>query len=224
MKARRVRKLDPKAPLADNAERIVRVRLDELCAFAPAALDPERRRTLHDMRIAAKRLRYILELTSPCFGPYAARAAKHARDLQDQIGEIHDCDELIPLVLDQIAALRGADAQTLVEHAESDHEITLGEADRVPNRAVYRPLELLVVQQQARRAQRFEQFVASWTALEHAGFRTRLEKAISQRPQEPGPEAAPAPEAEPAPEAAPGDAAALDALGSAAILKQAVAG
>jgi superfamily II RNA helicase len=206
MKARRVRKLDPKAPLADNAERIVRVRLDELCSFAPAALDPERRRTLHHMRIAAKRLRYILELTSPCFGPYAARAAKHARDLQDQIGEIHDCDELIPLILDHITALRDADAQTLVEHAGSEQEITLDEADRVPNRSAYRPLELLVVQQQARRAQCFEQFVASWTALERSGFRKRLEKAVSERPE------------------APADAAALDALRSAAVLKQAVAG
>jgi hypothetical protein len=217
MKARRVRKLDPKAPLADNAERIVRVRLDELCSFAPAALDPERRRTLHHMRIAAKRLRYILELTSPCFGPYATRAAKHARELQDQIGEIHDCDELIPLILDHIAALREADARALVQSAGPNGDITPDEADRVPNRTAYRPLELLVIQQQARRAQCFERFVASWTALERSGFRKRLEKAISQRPEAP---ATPAPAAEPAP----ADAAALDALGSAAVLKQAVAG
>ena len=117
MKARRVKKLDPEASLADNAERIVRVRLDELCSFAPAALRPSERETLHDMRIAAKRLRYVLELTSPCFGPYAAQAAKHARDLQDVIGEIHDCDVMIPLILEHIARLRHGDAQDLIQRS-----------------------------------------------------------------------------------------------------------
>ena len=68
MKARRVKGLDPAAPLADNAARIVRVRLDELCSFMPRATDPSEIVALHDMRIAAKRLRYVLEVTGPVFG------------------------------------------------------------------------------------------------------------------------------------------------------------
>ena len=40
MKARKVKHLDPEGTLADNAERIVRTRLDELCAFMPRAADP----------------------------------------------------------------------------------------------------------------------------------------------------------------------------------------
>ena len=48
------------------------------------------------MRIAAKRLRYILEVTGPCFGPYAKNATKMVKDLQDLLGEIHDCDVQIP--------------------------------------------------------------------------------------------------------------------------------
>ena len=63
MKARKVKGLDPAEPLADNAERIVRVRLDEMCGFMPQAADPSEVVALHDMRIAAKRLRYILEIT-----------------------------------------------------------------------------------------------------------------------------------------------------------------
>ena len=63
MKARRVKGLDPEGPLADNAGRIVLVRLDELCSFMPRASDPEEVVALHDMRIAAKRLRYVLEVT-----------------------------------------------------------------------------------------------------------------------------------------------------------------
>ena len=63
VKARRIKGLDPEGPLADNAERIVLVRLDELCGFMPRAADPAEWVALHDMRIAAKRLRYVLEVT-----------------------------------------------------------------------------------------------------------------------------------------------------------------
>ncbi len=40
VKAREVKGLDPAGPLADNVERIVRVRLDELCSFVPARARP----------------------------------------------------------------------------------------------------------------------------------------------------------------------------------------
>ena len=96
MKARRIDGLDPDGPLADNAERIVLVRLDELCGFMPQAADPEEWVALHDMRIAAKRLRYVLEVTGHVFGPYAGTATKHVKELQDLLGEIHDCDVQIP--------------------------------------------------------------------------------------------------------------------------------
>ena len=69
VKAKRVKGLDPEAPLADNAERIVRVRLDELTSFMPKATDPDEVVALHDMRIAAKRLRYILEVTGDVLRP-----------------------------------------------------------------------------------------------------------------------------------------------------------
>ena len=65
----------------------------------PKALDPAQVEALHDMRIAAQRLRYILELTAEtCFGAYAETGAKRARELQDLLGEIHDCDVMLPRV------------------------------------------------------------------------------------------------------------------------------
>ena len=45
VKPRRVKKLDPHSPLADNAARIIRTRLDEMLSFAPVALEFERSRT-----------------------------------------------------------------------------------------------------------------------------------------------------------------------------------
>ena len=56
---------------------------------------------LHDMRIAAKRLRYVLELAEPCYGKASAARAKRARALQDLLGDIHDCDVLLPLAAEE---------------------------------------------------------------------------------------------------------------------------
>src|SRR5436189_185107 len=89
MKAKRVKKLDRSEPLADNAARIVRVRLKEMRSFVPRALEPGDIDAQHDMRIAAKRLRYVLESTEFCLGRPAQTARRRARDLQDGLGELH---------------------------------------------------------------------------------------------------------------------------------------
>ena len=96
MKPREVVGVDPGAPLRPNAARIVETRLAELLALSGPALDPAATRAQHDLRIAAKRLRYVLELTEACFGPEAVAARKAARALQGVLGEIHDCDVMLP--------------------------------------------------------------------------------------------------------------------------------
>ncbi len=96
MKARAVAGLDPKQPLRANAVCIVATRLAELLALSGPAFDPAAAAAQHDLRIAAKRLRYVLELTGPCFGPEADAARKAAKELQGVLGEIHDCDVMLP--------------------------------------------------------------------------------------------------------------------------------
>jgi CHAD domain-containing protein len=96
VKARRVRGLDPGAPLRPNAAGIVETRLAELLALSGPALDPPAARAQHDLRIAAKRLRYVLELVGPCLGPEAGAARKAVKELQGLLGEIHDCDVMLP--------------------------------------------------------------------------------------------------------------------------------
>ena len=163
MKARKVRKLDPEMPLADAAERILRVRVDELHSFTPRALDPSEQRALHDMRIAAKRLRYLLELTAPCFGAYAATGAKRAKQLQDLLGEIHDCDVTIPRVEQHIERLRLEDAAALREAAGGHvSDLDPKAARDAPNRLLYRGLESLVVYLRARRDVLYGRFVREW--------------------------------------------------------------
>ena len=98
MKAREVEGLDPRGALRPNAVRIVRTRLDELRGFADRALAADAGSTQHEMRIAAKRLRYALEIFAPCFGEEAEAARRAAKGLQSALGDLHDCDIMLPKV------------------------------------------------------------------------------------------------------------------------------
>lgn len=183
MKARKVQGLDPDGTLADNLQRIVELRLDELCSFMPQAGDPEAVTALHDMRIAAKRLRYILEIGAPCFGPYAATGGKRAKEIQDLIGEIHDCDETIPRIRDLIAQAQRADVHAVRGRAAADAEdLDAHLAAAAPQADVYRGLHTILTFQHARRELLFTRFLELWTSLERAGFRSRLEYALAERP------------------------------------------
>jgi hypothetical protein len=181
MKARRVKGLDPSGTLADNLERIVRVRSDELHSFMPRASNPKRVRTLHDMRIAAKRLRYVLELSDGCFGPYAQTAGKRAKELQDLLGEIHDCDVTLPRVTALLEAAREQDVRAAVERAGDADDLDPRLAAGGPNAAAYRGLETMAIHLRARRALLFERFLERWDQLGREGFRARLEFAAGER-------------------------------------------
>jgi hypothetical protein len=177
VKAKQVKKLDPAAPLAENAARIVRRRLGELRSFAPAALEQDASREQHDMRIAAKRLRYVLEATEFCFGRPAVTARRRARDLQSILGELHDCDVMLPRVRAHLAELRDRDAEAVLARAGSAPDLDPRLAARAPNRTAYRGLEVLEVYVTARRALLCERFREFWVEQEAAGTWQALERA-----------------------------------------------
>lgn len=180
MKAERVKKLDPHKPLVDNAARIIRVRLDEMLSFAPEALKFDCVRDQHNMRIAAKRLRYILETTEFCFGKPAVTARRRARDLQDLLGELHDCDVMLPRVEAHLAALRAEDAAAVRGLAGDSADLDPRLAARAQHRTAFRGLEVLVVYVQARRRLLFDRFREFWAQQERAGTWKRLEQAVAR--------------------------------------------
>jgi hypothetical protein len=181
MRAKRVRKLDPREPLGDNAARIIRVRLDEMRSLAPRALETDEVRAQHDMRIAAKRLRYVLEATEFCFGRSGEIARRRARDLQEVLGELHDCDVMLPRVERHLAELREADAAAVRDRAGDAPDLDPALAARAPHRTSYRGLEILIVYLQARRDLLHERFRGFWREQERAGTWERLGRATERR-------------------------------------------
>jgi CHAD domain len=177
MKARTVKKLDPERTLAENAARIIEVRLEEMMSFAPKAL-AGKVKAQHDMRIAAKRLRYVLEVTGFCFGKPADTARRRARDLQDILGEMHDCEVMLPRVRGHLEDLQRADAEAVRTRAGEAPDLDPRLAAQAPHRTAYRGLDVLAVYLEARRELLADRFARFWRRQEETGTWVRLQRGV----------------------------------------------
>lgn len=70
----------------------IQSRLDEFLFYEVIIFDPERKNELHQMRIAAKHLRYALEIFSELYSGKTDFALDITRKAQQILGEIHDAD------------------------------------------------------------------------------------------------------------------------------------
>jgi hypothetical protein len=110
-KAKPIRKVDRTAPVRQAAARMIGQRLDEMLAWEKYLAAQECVQELHQMRIAAKRLRYTLEVFQEAYAsqevvaPVYGKAIEAVRTLQDHLGEIHDADVLTPSLTEQLAQL-----------------------------------------------------------------------------------------------------------------------
>lgn len=100
--------VDPNQPppggLYELADRAIGTALDEFLSFEPFITQPEKIAELHQMRIAAKKLRYTLEIFAPIYAEKLASTITVLRSAQDLLGEIHDCDvwaQALPQFLEQ---------------------------------------------------------------------------------------------------------------------------
>lgn len=99
---RRARK--PSLVLLRRAYLTISLRLEELLAFEPSVDQPQAHAEHHAMRIAAKHLRYAMEIFQAVQEEALAGPVKLARECQTLLGDIHDCDvwvEQLPAFLDQ---------------------------------------------------------------------------------------------------------------------------
>ena len=88
------------------ARSVIAERLNELEMLSESLYKPLESEPLHEMRIAAKRLRYAVELFEECWGEPIAPFAKQAARLQNALGKVHDCDVWITTLSKEAVALR----------------------------------------------------------------------------------------------------------------------
>jgi CHAD domain-containing protein len=89
-------------PLRDGARAILRALLGEVLEYAPAVLGGDDTRSVHDMRVAIRRLRSALATFEDAFQRRRIRELRHAvRRVGRKLGHVRDVDV-------HLAALRGA--------------------------------------------------------------------------------------------------------------------
>ena len=93
---------EPPLTFSQMSAAVILDRLKELEKLSDSLYQPFDIEPLHDMRIAAKRLRYALELFQQCWGRSLQTFAKTAARMQTALGEVHDCDVWIESIGKQV--------------------------------------------------------------------------------------------------------------------------
>jgi len=97
-KARPITGLNPQDATGKNARIIARVRLEDLYSWERYDDNPYNIVELHNMRIAAKRLRYTFEVFEDVLPVASKTVLKEIVQLQEELGDLHDSDVMIAML------------------------------------------------------------------------------------------------------------------------------
>ena len=115
-KAKPIKGLDPQAPTGENARMIAKVRLDDLYSWERYVDNPYDIFELHNMRIAAKRLRYTFEVFEDVLPEASKPIHEELVKIQDELGTLHDSDVMIALLR---LCLGSQDTAATVDYVQS---------------------------------------------------------------------------------------------------------
>lgn len=190
---RPVEGIDPDRRLLPNARRILRVRIEEVYSYDGLVADPANVTELHDMRIAFKRLRYLLEIFGIAFDTDLTPFLDEVKGLQDLLGDIHDRDVQVPMLqehLDWLTAREAGAARRLVAGSATVRRRRRGPASEAAFAAFRRELEVgrrstervgvhaLIGRRRRERDELYSRFMDEWRRLKADRFRLRLHEAI----------------------------------------------
>ena len=189
-KARPITGLNPQDSTGKNARMIAKVRLEDLYSWENFVDNPYNIVELHNMRIAAKRLRYTFEVFEDVLPVASKTVLKELVQLQEELGDLHDSDVMIALLrlclgsqdsgsgymylLARAARLR-AKGNYVVNPELVAH---LLDPEVVPSAEQRRGLELLLSDLQKRREEQYIAFRQHWHQLEYRDFRNQLFAAL----------------------------------------------
>ena len=138
----------PSEPYGRAAARIVRVRTRELFDHAENVLDTSDIERVHDMRVASRRLRAVLEIFAPCFprAPFKS-VLTDVKALADALGERRDPDVHIDAMAQfatKVTAAQRPGVERLLERQRArqakGNEILAAELERVERRELHERL------------------------------------------------------------------------------------
>ena len=145
------------APAAcQGFERHIVRRWAELRQHQSSLADPSDQDGHHAMRIAAKRLRYTVEIARPLYGGQLDEALNAIKQVQSELGEVHDCDVWV-VNLDRFAAEERQRIETLFGHGGPFGRLNAG-------------IDYLRRDRQDRRRQVFGELVEYWQRLQGESF------------------------------------------------------
>lgn len=185
-KAKPLTGLDPHAPTGQSAREIARTRLDEMYGWASDVDATFNVRGLHNLRIAAKRLRYTLEIFEEVLPPACQSIANELAQIQDELGALHDADVMIALLR---LCMGGEDAGVAYEQAlvkvgsqKSSGKLLLKPAlvaavldpAVAPSPTQRYGLEQLLLKQSQLREERYRTFRQHWYQLQARDFRREI--------------------------------------------------
>jgi len=182
-KAQPISGLDLQASTARNARIIVRERLTDMYAYTKYIDDPKHTQQLHNLRIAAKRVRYTLETFADYLPEESQGFAEELAVLQDELGDLHDSEVMMALLrlslqLDQSEIHPQRAQKTLL--ARDLIEDVLGKSDMPGEKARQGMLGFLHRQEQ-RREQCYIIFHRHWNQLEQRHFRKQILEMLERK-------------------------------------------
>lgn len=149
------RKRPPVAGLLPVSALRINRRLFALLAFEPWIYQPDAVAEHHAMRIAAKKLRYTMEIFGPVYRNNLKKPIGRVKRVQEILGEIHDCDVWI----DQITGLLLRERSLL--------RSTKG--TKRPDTLILSSLRELLHSRERERKRLYRRFIMYWQVLGRAG-------------------------------------------------------
>lgn len=185
-RARPIKGLDSQAPTGMNARIIAKVRLEDLYSWESYVDNPYNIRELHNMRIAAKRLRYTFEVFEDVLPNQSKPIVEELVKIQDELGILHDTDVMIALLR---LCLGSQDTASIVDYAQSSANVQqrkekslvapelvadLLDPAVAPTTGERFGLELFLQHQEQLRATQYDTFRQHWYALQARDFRREI--------------------------------------------------
>ncbi len=173
-KAKPITGLDAQAPTGINARCIVKARLEEMYAWDRYVDEPNSVQALHNLRIAAKRLRYSLEVFEEFLPQACQSVVQELSQLQDELGLLHDSDVLIALLQRQNGGVAHKGPLTTGDIVPPALLADLLDPAVAPVAEERYGLEQMLLREQLMREARFKAFHQHWQQLQARDFRHEL--------------------------------------------------